>query len=72
MTPLQIAEIVDAYRAVPRILLMGYALLLWHSSAWFMSLPDPTSQQTTFVSILWGACGLITGWYFNTGRKWIS
>ena len=72
MTALQWAEIIDAYRIVPRLLMIGYACLLWWSSGWYMGLPDPTTQQTSFISILWGACGLITGWYFNTGRKWTS
>ena len=67
-----IAELLDAYRIVPRILMFGYAALLWESSRWYMALTDPTSQQTTFIGLLWGACGLITKWYFDTGRKWTS
>lgn len=67
-----IAELIDAYRIVPRVLMFGYAALLWESSRWFMLLAEPTSQQTTFIGLLWGSCGLITKWYFDTGRKWTS
>lgn len=69
---LLIAELLDAYRIVPRILMFGYAVLLWQSSWWYMGLTDPTTQQTSFIGLLWGACGLITKWYFDTGRKWTS
>lgn len=69
---LTLAEIIDAYRVLPRAIMGGYGLLLWMVSFWYMDLADPTTQQTTFVSILFGACAGITGWYFSTGRKWTS
>lgn len=69
---LELAEVVDAYRILPRVFMAGYGLLLWVTTFWFMDLEAPTAVQGTFVSILWGACAVITGWYFSTGRKWTS
>lgn len=69
---LELAEVIDAYRILPRIFMLGYGALLWITTFWFMGLEAPTTTQTTFVSILWGACAVITGWYFSTGRKWTS
>lgn len=69
---LLIAELVDAYRVVPRIVLIGYGYLLWDTHVWYSALPDPTTTQTAYATLLWGACTVITAWYINTGRKWTS
>jgi hypothetical protein len=44
--------------------------MLWHSQEWFFSLTDPAMTQSSYVSVIWGAGAMLTGWYFNTGRKW--
>jgi hypothetical protein len=64
------AEAFDAWRLVPRAVLIGYGWIVWTVTYWFMELPDPTGTQMGFASTVWGAAGMITGWYFSTGRKW--
>lgn len=64
------AEIIDAYRVIPRILVGGYGLLIFYISVWFMGLPSPNAPQSAFVSTVWGAAIGITGFYVSTGRKW--
>ena len=67
---LDAAEVADAWRVIPRIVLLGYGYMLWHSQEWFFSLTDPAMTQSSYVSVIWGAGAMLTGWYFNTGRKW--
>lgn len=70
MDVLRYAEIIDAFRVVPRLLLAGYGYLVWHVSAWFMALPDPNTQHTFFVSTVIGIAAPITAFYLSSGRKW--
>lgn len=67
---LAIAEVIDAYRLIPRIILIGYGVIVWVVTFWFMGLDDPTATQMGFVNVIWGAAGIISGWYMSTGRKW--
>lgn len=69
-TLLAVAEAVDAWRVVPRLLVGGYAWLVWQVSAWAMSLPDLSPAQSAFVSVVWGAATGVFGLYVGTGRKW--
>jgi len=64
------AEVVDAYRVVPRVLVFGYGVMLYHVSVWFMALADPTGSQAAFASTVFGAAAAVFGLYTGTGRKW--
>lgn len=72
MNALRIAEILDAYRAVPRLLVCLYGFTCWHVTTWFMALPDPTGPQATLVATVWGGAAAWFAVYTNTGRKWQS
>lgn len=67
---LDVAEVLDALRVVPRIMLAIYTVLLLHVTLWFMGLPDPSAPQSAFADFVWGAAAVFTGWYASTGRKW--
>jgi hypothetical protein len=67
---MRIARILDAYRTVPRLLVILYGVMCYQVSAWFMGLPDPTMAQGTFVSVIWGAAAAWFGLYCNSGWKW--
>lgn len=69
---LDAAEVADAWRLVPRLLMAGYGWMLWSTWVWFRALEDPTVAQSAYVSTLWGAAAVVSGFYFNTGRKWTS
>ena len=64
------AEAFDAWRIVPRLVLMGYGWIVWTVTAWFIGLEDPSGTQMGFASTVWGAAGVVTGWYMSTGRRW--
>lgn len=67
---MDIAEIVDAFRIIPRFILIGYGVLCYNMYLWFTSLEDPTQTQAAFVSIIIGVAGYIIGSYYKTGKDW--
>lgn len=67
---LHIAEALDAFRVIPRLMMLGYGIMVFQISAWFMGLDDPSGAQSAFVSTVWGAAAVISGWYASTGRRW--
>jgi hypothetical protein len=64
------AEIVDAFRVVPRLLLLVTGGLVWTVISWYMGLDDPSTQQAALVTTATGIVPLIIGLYQNSGRKW--
>lgn len=70
MNAMKLAEIIDAYRIVPRLLVLLYGAVCWTVTDWFMALPAPTGPQAALVSTIWGAAAAWFGLYASTGRKW--
>lgn len=66
---IELAKAIDAWRIFPRIFISMYLWLLYESSVWFMSLPDPTTQQASLISVIIGAGAAWFGLYANTGKK---
>lgn len=64
------AERLDAFRVVPRLLVLLYGFACYQVALWFMALPDPTPAQGAFVSVVWGAAAAWFGLYTSTGRNW--
>lgn len=67
---LPVAEVIDAYRVFPRVFLGYYLFILLDAHAWYTHLPETDPTQTDYMKWLWGAAGVITVFYFNSGRKW--
>ncbi len=64
------AELIDAYRVVPRICLLAYGFISWEIATWFFKLEVPTTEQTAFVSTFSLTVSAVIGLYQNSGRKW--
>jgi hypothetical protein len=64
------AELVDAWRVVPRSILGAYGIMVWVVLEWFMAMPDPTTQQAALVTTISGTVAAVIGLYQHTGRKW--
>ena len=45
----------DSWRIFPRLLITLYGFAFYRTTEWFMTLPDPTSQQAALVSVVTGA-----------------
>lgn len=67
---LVLAEVIDAFRAVPRAILIGYALLVWNVVSWYMQIEVPTTQQAALVTAVVGVIAPVAGFYQSTGRNW--
>ena len=57
----------DKWRIFPRLLISLYGVMFYKTSMWFMTLPDPTSAQSAFVSVIVGAGAAWFGLY--VGKK---
>ena len=66
---IHLARAVDSWRIFPRLFLSVYIFLLYYSTMWFMSLEDPTLEQSGLISIIVGAGAAWFGLYAGTGKK---
>ena len=60
---IHLARAVDAWRIFPRLFLTVYIFLFYYSTMWFMSLPDPSLEQSGLISIIVGAGAAWFGLY---------
>ena len=67
---LDIAELIDAYRIMPRLLVLCYGYMVYDVTMWFKILENPNGAQSTFISIVYGAAAGIFGFYAKSGRSW--
>lgn len=63
---LHISNVIDEYRIFPRIFISVYLYLLYESSVWYMSLIEPTTTQTGYISTIVGAGAAWFGLYTAT------
>ena len=77
---LNLAELIDAYRLMPRaILTASLAFAGWYIYAitvWYMALPliERTVEVSGFAGLtipaVFGLAGKMVDWYLKTGRNW--
>ena len=65
---IHMAKAVDAWRIFPRIFITTYIVLLYKCVIWFMSLDNPTLEQSGLISIVVGAGAAWFGLY-TSSRK---
>ena len=63
------AQAIYKCRIWPRLLITLYGVMFYQTTAWFMSLPDPTNAQSAFVSVIVGAGAAWFGLYVGSGGK---
>ena len=44
-----------SYNLIPRIMMLAMTVMSWRVVEWFMTLQDPTTQQSALVSVVTGA-----------------
>lgn len=72
------AEIIDALRIIPRLMLLGFMIFyIWYIiyvSRWYFKIEDTEFASTAFISSTITAIGAMFTWigntYIKTGRKW--
>ncbi|KKM95917.1 hypothetical protein LCGC14_1183330 [marine sediment metagenome] len=55
------------WRLVPRAALLFYLWVCYSVLIWFMGLDEPTTQQTSFATGVWGAAAGWFGFYCKSG-----
>lgn len=60
---------VNNWRLVPRLALIFYFFACYRIAEWFMTLGDPSTQQTSFATGIWGAAAAWFAFYVNSGKK---
>ena len=65
---IHMAKAVDSWRIFPRIFITTYIILLYKCVIWFMSLDNPTLEQSGLISIVVGAGAAWFGLY-TSSRK---
>ena len=62
-------ERVLAWKILPRLMMLMMSISAWRVVEWFMTLPDPTSQQAALVSVVTGAMtGAFAVWMNHEGK----
>lgn len=61
------ANCLDRLRVVPRLLVGGYGWLIYEVARWYMTLPDPNTQQAALITILVGVAAPVFGFYMQGG-----
>ena len=67
---MSVAQIIDVFRVIPRLMVTGYGYMVWQTVTWFQSIPEPTSQHTFLISTIVGGAAAVFGLYVNSGSKW--
>ena len=65
MTPEQL----DDWRIAPRILIVGMTFMTYRVVEWFMTLPDPSTEQAALVSVMTGALTGAFGLFLGRSEK---
>jgi hypothetical protein len=66
-TLLDIAEVSNALRVMPRLFIGVYIVLLYDSVTWFMTLSEPTLPQAGLISVMTGVGASWFSSYVNSG-----
>ena len=64
--------ILDYLKVTRRTVLAVYGWFLYETSQWFFALPDPSTQQVTYVTAILGLAGIIFGFYSNSPSDYIK
>ncbi len=64
------AELLYVYRIHPRAIVLGFGILMWKVTMWYMGIDDPSTQQAALLTTIYGAATGFFGFYVGTGVKW--
>lgn len=64
-----LARAFDAWRPFPRAFILMYMYIVYQVITWYISLPDPTMEQSGLISVVVGAGAAWFGLYVGSGGK---
>ncbi|HAW75394.1 MAG TPA: hypothetical protein DCW74_06620 [Alteromonas australica] len=59
----------DQWRIIPRLLMVTMLISTYRVVEWYMGLPEPSTQQTSLVSIMTAMLSTSFGLFLGSGRK---
>lgn len=63
------AKIVNEFRVVPRLIMLGYAYIVWHVTDWALLQTTITNQHAAVIASIVGIASFLVPAYFNSGNK---
>lgn len=48
------ATMIDQLKILPRLMMLAITIMCFQVTSWFISLPDPTLNQSGFCSVIFG------------------
>ena len=64
------AEQFFKWKILPRVMMVAMTVMSWRCVEWYMSLPNPTIEQSGFVSVVMGAMtGSFAIWMGNENKQ---
>ena len=63
------AELLDAYRIIPRLIMIGYGYMCWDVYQWAIAHPELETGKW-LVGAIFGVAGIVSSAYMNSGKKW--
>ena len=67
---LDLAEVADALRLWPRIMLSLVAIFLWDVHSWYTAIAEVGIGSDVYANLVWTGVGVILIKYMETGRRW--
>jgi hypothetical protein len=59
----------NAWRIIPRLLMLAMLVMTYRVVEWFMGIETPTLEQAGLVSVMTGALTGAFGLFLGTGKK---
>lgn len=68
------AEVTDAWRTFPRVVIIAYGYLMWYVTSWYTHLPyvERSTDTTVFIGTVYGIAGAVLGLYLTGGYDWVK
>lgn len=63
------AKTINDFRVIPRLIMIGYAVLVWHVVDWALLQTAISNQHATVIASVVGIASFLVPAYFNSGNK---
>ena len=67
---LLIAEVVDAWRVFPRLMMILFWVFMWDVHDWYIANTTAGMGMDVYANLVFGSLSALTGFYMGTGRRW--
>ena len=65
----KLSDSLNELRIVPRIIMLGYALLVWFVVDWSLLQTSITTQHASIIASVVGIASFLVPAYFNSGKS---